>query len=489
MLLKKRTSLRKLITSPVNMAVYCLVFLAACSDIGDRDNPYDIHGTTFEDFWGFNDEDGVIDSSSSNAEDVFPYSSAGNMSIVGKPTSSASRDPFNIVDKPTSSATIIDDPNTPTPSSSSVEIVTGLGSCKPAVSPIDKGTSAMWVFTPNPDLPKEMLMKFAQKDAYAWDFGGLTDDGSASGRNSGKVTYTESGKYTASVTVTIDGSAETKICSELQVNGDPITGCKCAPVGVTGSIDYTATPDVSWTVTGCTSASLPLTYAWDGGAAGAEMTFTKTFTAATVSYAPILKVGNSDNTEIDVECPAVKVVAPWKKCGDALVRDEVSYNTVVIKDRCWTKENMLYEPTAGYTMCYGGESTNCEIYGRLYDYEAASLACPSGWRLPTSDEFVELQEYSGEDMYDAGAWFKAANGWTGENGNDELGFSALPGGRCDYAQTCNGLGERGYWWTSTEVVKNASHYTLFLNSDGSTFSATTKMDDADYASVRCVKIE
>ena len=401
------------------MAVYCLVFLAACSDMGDRDNPYDIHGTTFEDFWGFNDEDGVIDSSSSNAEDVNPYSSEsrrGDISIVDKPSSSASHggSDITIIDPSPaySSATIIDNPDTPTPSSETIP-VTSLGSCAPLSNPVSKGAAVAWKFTPNPSSSYKLFVIAT----YEWDFGGLMDDGSGSINTSGEVTYASPGIFSASVTVTMpDGFSEVIVCDELQVLDE-----------------------------------------------------------------------QSSSSSLDVEKSSSSSVS-WK-CGDALVRDEVSYNTVAIKDRCWTKENMLYEPTAGYSMCYGGENTNCETYGRLYDYEAASLACPSGWRLPTSDEFIELQEYSGADMYDAGAWFKAANGWTGENGNDELGFSALPGGRCDYAQTCTGLGERGYWWTSTEVVKNASHYTLFLNSDGSTFSATTKMDDADYASVRCVKIE
>jgi hypothetical protein len=89
------------------------------------------------------------------------------------------------------------------------------------------------------------------------------------------------------------------------VNGDPITGCKCAPVGVTGSVNYLETPDVNWAVSGCTSASDITSYTWEG-VEGAD-TFTKTFDAAVASYAPKLKVGNNDNTVVDVTCDAVKV--------------------------------------------------------------------------------------------------------------------------------------------------------------------------------------
>ena len=177
-------------------------------------------------------------------------------------------------------------------------------------------------------------------------------------------------------------------------------------------------------------------------------------------------------------------------CGTTpLIRDGVEYKTVVIKEKCFTKENMRYIPNGGgNTMCYGGKTENCETYGLLYDFEAASLACPTGWRLPTSAEYIDLQDYSGDDMYDAGTHFKATKGWTGENGDDFLEFTALPGGYCD-DDGCYGLGSMGYWWTSTEKVKNASHLTLFLNGDGGAFTAEKKLDNEKFASVRCVKIQ
>lgn len=180
-------------------------------------------------------------------------------------------------------------------------------------------------------------------------------------------------------------------------------------------------------------------------------------------------------------------VAVWV-CGDSTVsRGGVEYKTVLINEQCWTKENMKYVPSTGTTMCYDNLESNCETYGRLYDYEAAALACPSGFRLPTQEEMIAMQEYSGADMYDAGKHLKTTTGWTGENGDDFLGFSALPGGRCDEEQTCRNIGATGYWWTSTEKVKNSNHYTLFLTGDTDSFSASTTMDNDQYISVRCVK--
>ena len=179
---------------------------------------------------------------------------------------------------------------------------------------------------------------------------------------------------------------------------------------------------------------------------------------------------------------------PTWTCGDStLIRGDDEYATVVINEQCWTKENMRHETSSGTTLCYGNVAANCETYGRLYDYEAANLACPTGWRLPTKAEYEALADYSGADMYDAGAHFKANSGWTGENGDDLLEFTALPGGKCNEEQECSKMGTSGYWWTSTEKVKNSSHYALYLNGDNSAFSATTIMDNDQYISVRCVK--
>ena len=180
-------------------------------------------------------------------------------------------------------------------------------------------------------------------------------------------------------------------------------------------------------------------------------------------------------------------VAAWT-CGDSTItRGDHEYATIVINEQCWLKENLQYEPSSGTTLCYGGVAANCETYGRLYDYEAANLACPTGWRLPTKTELEDLADYSGADMYDAGAHFKAKSGWIGENGDDLLEFTALPGGKCDEEQTCSKIGTSGYWWTSTEKVKNTSHYALYLNGDGSSFTAANIMDNDQYISVRCVK--
>ena len=226
---------------------------------------------------------------------------AESSSSSKKYSSSSNKNPFDIVDGTSSSAIYID---VDFSSSSRVNpvVVTGLGSCAPVNTSIEKGSSTKWKLTYNSDIGFSAI-DLARAD-HVWNFGAgaipATDDTPST---SALVTYANSGIVSASVTVTIGGNAETIQCSPLQVNGDPITGCKCTTEAT--SVDFTATPDITWSVTGCMSASAPLTYNWNG-TDGAEI-FTNSFTAATASYAPTLKVGNADNTVIDVACPAVKV--------------------------------------------------------------------------------------------------------------------------------------------------------------------------------------
>lgn len=196
---------------------------------------------------------------------------------------------------------------------------------------------------------------------------------------------------------------------------------------------------------------------------------------------------SSSSKDEPVSSSSSETVTPWT-CGDSTItRGDREYATVLINEQCWLKENLQYEPSSGTTLCYGGVAANCETYGRLYDFEAANLACPTGWRLPTKTELEDLADYSGADMYDAGAHFKANSGWTVESGDDLLEFTALPGGKCNEEQECSKMGTSGYWWTSTEKVKNSSHYALYLNGDNSAFTAQNIMENDQYISVRCVK--
>ncbi len=141
-------------------------------------------------------------------------------------------------------------------------------------------------------------------------------------------------------------------------------------------------------------------------------------------------------------------------------RDGQTYKWVRIGNQIWMAENLNYKTRNSW--CYDNITTNCNKYGRLYDWEAAKSACPKGWHLPTDDEWKELEMYLGMSRSEAdntgysgigkGEKLKSTNGWyDNRNGTDEVGFSALPGGyRGGYNGPFHNLGYFGVWWSATE---------------------------------------
>ena len=192
-------------------------------------------------------------------------------------------------------------------SSSSVasKPATGLGSCYPVTTPIKKGGSTTWKFKGN--LNSGYRTEFTEA-TYQWTFG---DDAVPTGAtvmknvSSEAVTYAVAGLKTASVTVTMpDGASELVTCDALQVDGNPITDCVCAPTsGKSLNIEKSAI--ATWEVTGCKTESLPLTYEWETGIAGDGANGGYQFTEAGTK-APVVTVHNTDNTALKVTCDPVK---------------------------------------------------------------------------------------------------------------------------------------------------------------------------------------
>jgi uncharacterized protein (TIGR02145 family) len=140
-------------------------------------------------------------------------------------------------------------------------------------------------------------------------------------------------------------------------------------------------------------------------------------------------------------------------------RDGNTYQTVKIGRQTWIAENMNYRTDNSW--CYDNVDSNCVKYGRLYDWDAATTACPAGYRLASEYDWDTLviaigsqhKPYKGpaDGWLGAGKALKAKRGWNnykGKNGNgtDNFGFSALPGGSRDASGDFDGAGGYGYWW-------------------------------------------
>jgi len=240
-------------------------------------------------------------------------------------------------------------------------------------------------------------------------------------------------------------------------------------------------------------------------------------------------------------------------------RDSKKYKTVVIGTQTWMAENLNYEPSSAngihkcYAEGYGWDTwlkptddqakikANCDKYGRLYDWVTATSLpascvgtscgsqvkakhqgiCPSGWHLPSRDEWNKLKDYvfdilwnnyEDEDFgWGVGTKLKATSGWKehSEHGNgvDTYGFNAIGSGYCynctqeglnsatgsysGISERGDGKGEFAYWWSATEYVnqntkeaKNAWRFTASYNSNE--FIEKNEYR-SDLYSIRCVK--
>jgi uncharacterized protein (TIGR02145 family) len=170
-------------------------------------------------------------------------------------------------------------------------------------------------------------------------------------------------------------------------------------------------------------------------------------------------------------------------------RDGKVYKTVKIGTQWMMAENLAYKPGSGNFWVYDNNLNNVAKFGYLYDWETAKNTCPSGWHLPSHEEWTTLTTtLGGQDL--AGNKLKSTTGWKSPNpgATNESGFTALPGGAHLTDGTFVNAGDYGYWWSSTEVhagntmgvvTKTISYNDGFVNED-------VKKKTAGL-SVRCVK--
>jgi len=137
-------------------------------------------------------------------------------------------------------------------------------------------------------------------------------------------------------------------------------------------------------------------------------------------------------------------------------RNGKKYQAIKIGDKTWMAQNLNYQ--TGNSWCYDNNISNCEKYGRLYDWNTAKTACPVGWHLPSGKEWDNLVTAVGGKSV-AGKALKSTSGWANNgNGIDNNGFSALPGGYRNIAGSFLSVGRNGLWWTASEHGSGNAYY-------------------------------
>lgn len=179
-------------------------------------------------------------------------------------------------------------------------------------------------------------------------------------------------------------------------------------------------------------------------------------------------------------------------------RDEQVYNTIDIGTQVWFAENLNYETSNSHW--YDNDPVNGDIYGRLYSGHAALNVCPTGWHLPSDDEWKTLEMYLGMSQSEAdtegdrgfgakvGKKLKSTSLWNyNGNGTNSSGFSGLPGGEVGFygAPIFYNLGGNGYWYTSTKYSSEFSWFRQLQYTNDNI--GRKKMHYIRQYSIRCVK--
>lgn len=169
--------------------------------------------------------------------------------------------------------------------------------------------------------------------------------------------------------------------------------------------------------------------------------------------------------------------------------------------------NITNESTPKYEWAYDGNESIAVLYGRLYTWAAVNDSrnvCPTGWHIPTHEEWTILTDYLTNNGYGFGGSgnkiaksMVARTGWTideasGSIGNDpsnnnSSGFSAIPAGfRGSGTEGFCFIGSGSYWWSSTEESSTLGWRGCYMwYSSGSVYVDAS--DKHGGLSVRCLQ--
>jgi uncharacterized protein (TIGR02145 family) len=272
--------------------------------------------------------------------------------------------------------------------------------------------------------------------------------------------------------------------------------------------------DIQFDLTGSDATyDISLEVSFDNGGSYAPVDPAEVTGAQTVSPGVGIQLvwdGRTSYSGYFTEMARIKIIAnsDWQ-CGDPITesRNGQIYNTVLIGEQCWMKENLnvgamingSQEMSDNETIekyCYNNDPANCSTYGGLYQWNeimqytttpGTQGICPDGWHIPTDAEWTMLTDYLGGEsvaggkMKEAGLTHWASPNWA----TNESGFTALPGGYRYINGSFLGLAIYAYFWSSSQYdASDAWVQFLYYSSDDVLLYHTTKTCGF---SARCVQ--
>jgi len=186
------------------------------------------------------------------------------------------------------------------------------------------------------------------------------------------------------------------------------------------------------------------------------------------------------------------------------------YNTVTIGTQVWMAENLKTSRyrngdaipnvtvntawgglTTGAYCNYNNDAANAAIYGKLYNWYAATDArniAPTGWHVPSDAEWTTLTTFLGGESVAGGKLKETGTShWSSPNtgATNETGFTAFPGGYRFSSGTFSNVGNNGNWWSSAEYSSSyAWHWRMFYDTSSVYRDYCSKQFGF---SVRCVR--
>ncbi len=145
-------------------------------------------------------------------------------------------------------------------------------------------------------------------------------------------------------------------------------------------------------------------------------------------------------------------------------------------------------------------NTPSSVFGMLYNWYAVETGklCPSGWHVPSDNEFKTLERHLGMTIAEAdgsgwrgtnqGTQLKATTTWNPNTGTNTSGFTALGGGyRYGALGTFADFGVVTYWWSSTLHWDDTTKalYRRLDSTEGRVFREGVSKAGGKY--VRCLK--
>ncbi len=234
-----------------------------------------------------------------------------------------------------------------------------------------------------------------------------------------------------------------------------------------------------------------------------------------------LTVYNTDEKWIEVfDGEAWKALSGGFRCGLSQIEDQQgnTYSTAMIGTQCWMADNLntgilidsLTDPADNGTIekhCYHDQESQCNIFGGLYTWDemmnyttagGTQGICPTGWHIPTPDEWAALAAFLGGNSVAGGAMKTTGNFddgtglWYAPNtgATNISGFSGLPSGYLAHDdQTFYNRYVYGYFWSSALYDADPDTYAraVWLYAGSAAMEQTATNFRVDAYAVRCIK--